>query len=93
MRRSPPRPDRPDSAKAISIAKNRTDLPGTLWYVLWDKKYTTTAEPPFALVVDAVEGAGGRAQRLDHVGSASSSSPSVTASCYVAAASRRPGAV
>ena len=33
-RRSPPRP-------------TETDLPGNLWYALWDKKNTTTADWPF----------------------------------------------
>ncbi|MDX3530159.1 DUF1906 domain-containing protein [Streptomyces sp. ID05-39B] len=35
------------SAKAIATATNRTDLPGNLWYALWDKQYTTTADWPW----------------------------------------------
>ncbi len=35
------------SAKAIATVKNRTDLQGNLWYALWDKKYTTTADWPW----------------------------------------------
>lgn len=35
------------SAKAIAQATNRTDLPGNLWYALWDKQNTTTADWPF----------------------------------------------
>jgi len=35
------------SAKAIATAKDRTDLPGNLWYALWDKKNTTTADWPW----------------------------------------------
>ncbi|MEU5290075.1 glycoside hydrolase domain-containing protein [Streptomyces umbrinus] len=35
------------SAKAIATATNRTDLPGNLWYALWDKQNTTTADWPF----------------------------------------------
>ncbi|MYR42538.1 glycoside hydrolase domain-containing protein [Streptomyces sp. SID5910] len=35
------------SAKAIATAKNRTDLPGNLWYALWDGKDTTTADWPW----------------------------------------------
>ncbi|MDQ0761377.1 glycoside hydrolase domain-containing protein [Streptomyces canus] len=35
------------SAKAIANATNKTDLPGNLWYALWDKQNTTTADWPF----------------------------------------------
>ncbi|WP_251093702.1 glycoside hydrolase domain-containing protein [Streptomyces sp. Caat 7-52] len=35
------------SAKAIATAPNKTDLPGNLWYALWDKQYTTTADWPW----------------------------------------------
>lgn len=35
------------SAEAIATATDRTDLPGNLWYALWDKKYTTTTDWPF----------------------------------------------
>ncbi|MFE7277785.1 glycoside hydrolase domain-containing protein [Streptomyces sp. NPDC057623] len=35
------------SAKAIANATDRTDLPGNLWYALWDKQNTTTADWPF----------------------------------------------
>ncbi|MGV9244579.1 glycoside hydrolase domain-containing protein [Streptomyces sp. NPDC003710] len=35
------------SAKAIATAKDKTDLPGNLWYALWDKNYTTTADWPW----------------------------------------------
>ncbi|MEU2622597.1 glycoside hydrolase domain-containing protein [Streptomyces sp. NPDC007157] len=35
------------SAKAIANATDKTDLPGNLWYALWDKKNTTTADWPF----------------------------------------------
>ncbi|MGI5443856.1 glycoside hydrolase domain-containing protein [Streptomyces shenzhenensis] len=35
------------SAKAIATAADRTDLPGNLWYALWDKKNTTTADWPW----------------------------------------------
>ncbi|MEU3840932.1 glycoside hydrolase domain-containing protein [Streptomyces sp. NPDC028635] len=35
------------SAKAIATAANKTDLPGNLWYALWDKKETTTADWPW----------------------------------------------
>ncbi len=35
------------SAKAIATAKDRTDLPGNLWYALWDGKDTTTADWPW----------------------------------------------
>ncbi|OIK23495.1 glycoside hydrolase domain-containing protein [Streptomyces malaysiense] len=35
------------SAKAIATASNKTDLPGNLWYALWDKKYTTTTDWPW----------------------------------------------
>ncbi|MFI9648937.1 glycoside hydrolase domain-containing protein [Streptomyces sp. NPDC052040] len=35
------------SAKAVATAKDRTDLPGNLWYALWDKTYTTTTDWPW----------------------------------------------
>lgn len=35
------------SAKAIATATNKTDLPGNLWYALWDKRYTTTKDWPW----------------------------------------------
>ncbi|MER6565569.1 glycoside hydrolase domain-containing protein [Streptomyces sp. NPDC001093] len=35
------------SAKAIATATDRTDLPGNLWYALWDKNNTTTADWPW----------------------------------------------
>ena len=35
------------SAKAIATAKDKTDLPGNLWYALWDKKNTTTTDWPW----------------------------------------------
>jgi hypothetical protein len=35
------------SAKAIATATNETDLPGNLWYALWDKKDTTTSDWPW----------------------------------------------
>ncbi|MER7189396.1 glycoside hydrolase domain-containing protein [Streptomyces flaveolus] len=35
------------SAKAVATAENRTDLPGNLWYALWDGKDTTTADWPW----------------------------------------------
>ncbi|MFI8826111.1 glycoside hydrolase domain-containing protein [Streptomyces sp. NPDC053431] len=35
------------SAKAVATATDRTDLPGNLWYALWDKQYTTTADWPW----------------------------------------------
>ncbi|MEU0115471.1 glycoside hydrolase domain-containing protein [Streptomyces bobili] len=35
------------SAKAIATATNRADLPGNLWYALWDKQNTTTADWPW----------------------------------------------
>ncbi|MCF3136619.1 glycoside hydrolase domain-containing protein [Streptomyces olivochromogenes] len=35
------------SAKAIATATDKTDLPGNLWYALWDKQYTTTADWPW----------------------------------------------
>lgn len=38
---------RSSSAKAIAQATDRTDLPGNLWYALWDKQNTTTADWPF----------------------------------------------
>ncbi|MFF8717820.1 glycoside hydrolase domain-containing protein [Streptomyces sp. NPDC015184] len=36
------------SAKAIATASNKTDLPGNLWYALWDKKNTTTTDWPWS---------------------------------------------
>ncbi|WP_330288517.1 glycoside hydrolase domain-containing protein [Streptomyces sp. NBC_00576] len=36
------------SAKAIAQATDRTNLPGNMWYALWDKQPTTTADWPFA---------------------------------------------
>ncbi|MEU3979567.1 glycoside hydrolase domain-containing protein [Streptomyces sp. NPDC026672] len=36
------------SAKAVATATNRTDLPGNLWYALYDQKNTTTTDWPFA---------------------------------------------
>ncbi|MFJ3700462.1 MULTISPECIES: glycoside hydrolase domain-containing protein [unclassified Streptomyces] len=35
------------SAAAIATATNKTDLPGNLWYALWDKKNTTTTDWPW----------------------------------------------
>ncbi|MFF0789519.1 glycoside hydrolase domain-containing protein [Streptomyces spiralis] len=35
------------SAKAIATASNKTDLPGNLWYALWDKTATTTTDWPW----------------------------------------------
>jgi hypothetical protein len=35
------------SAKAIATASNKTDLPGNLWYALWDKNDTTTKDWPW----------------------------------------------
>ncbi|WP_327372340.1 glycoside hydrolase domain-containing protein [Streptomyces sp. NBC_01217] len=35
------------SAKAIATATNKTDLPGNLWYAMWDKKNTTTTDWPW----------------------------------------------
>ncbi|MDX2546179.1 glycoside hydrolase domain-containing protein [Streptomyces sp. WI04-05B] len=35
------------SAKAIATATNKTDLPGNLWYALWDNKSTTTTDWPW----------------------------------------------
>lgn len=35
------------SAKAIAGATDKTDLPGNLWYALWDQQNTTTADWPF----------------------------------------------
>jgi hypothetical protein len=35
------------SAKAIATAGDKTDLPGNLWYALWDKQYTTTTDWPW----------------------------------------------
>jgi glycoside hydrolase-like protein len=43
------------SAKAIATATNKTDLPGNLWYALWDQKNTTTTDWPW-----------GRTQFADH---------------------------
>lgn len=35
------------SAKAIATASDKTDLPGNLWYALWDGKSTTTSDWPW----------------------------------------------
>ncbi|MFG2882468.1 glycoside hydrolase domain-containing protein [Streptomyces sp. NPDC048297] len=35
------------SAKAIATASNKADLPGNLWYALYDKQNTTTADWPW----------------------------------------------
>ncbi|MET8856376.1 MULTISPECIES: glycoside hydrolase domain-containing protein [unclassified Streptomyces] len=35
------------SAKAIATATDKTDLPGNLWYALWDKSNTTTTDWPW----------------------------------------------
>ncbi|WP_394431477.1 glycoside hydrolase domain-containing protein [Streptomyces sp. SGAir0957] len=35
------------SAAAIATAKDRTDLPGNLWYAKWDKVNTTTSDWPW----------------------------------------------
>ncbi|MER5598996.1 glycoside hydrolase domain-containing protein [Streptomyces sp. NPDC002265] len=35
------------SAKAIANAADKTDLPGNMWYALWDKTNTTTSDWPF----------------------------------------------
>lgn len=35
------------SAKAVATATDRTDLPGNLWYALWNGKNTTTADWPW----------------------------------------------
>jgi Domain of unknown function (DUF1906) len=35
------------SAKAIATAADRADLPGNLWYALYDKQNTTTADWPW----------------------------------------------
>ncbi|MFF4902089.1 glycoside hydrolase domain-containing protein [Streptomyces sp. NPDC001068] len=35
------------SAKAVATATDKTDLPGNLWYALWDKHYTTTSDWPW----------------------------------------------
>ncbi|MEU4151497.1 glycoside hydrolase domain-containing protein [Streptomyces sp. NPDC026659] len=35
------------SAKAIATATDKTDLPGNLWYALWDQKNTTTTDWPW----------------------------------------------
>ncbi|MEU4093323.1 glycoside hydrolase domain-containing protein [Streptomyces sp. NPDC026673] len=35
------------SAKAIATASDKTDLPGNLWYALWDNKNTTTTDWPW----------------------------------------------
>ncbi|MFG3550402.1 glycoside hydrolase domain-containing protein [Streptomyces sp. NPDC047725] len=34
-------------AKAVATARNRTDLPGNLWYALWDGRNTTTGDWPW----------------------------------------------
>ncbi|NUP42947.1 MAG: DUF1906 domain-containing protein [Streptomyces sp.] len=36
------------SAKAVATAADRTDLPGNLWYALWDGKASTTTDWPWA---------------------------------------------
>ncbi|MYV50539.1 glycoside hydrolase domain-containing protein [Streptomyces sp. SID2888] len=43
------------SAKAVATASNKTDLPGNLWYALWDGKNTTTSDWPW-----------GKTQYTDH---------------------------
>ncbi|GGU83123.1 hypothetical protein GCM10010275_17920 [Streptomyces litmocidini] len=35
------------SAKAVATAKDRTDLPGNLWYALWNGRETTTGDWPW----------------------------------------------
>lgn len=35
------------SAAAVATATDKTDLPGNLWYALWDKKNTTTSDWPW----------------------------------------------
>ncbi|MFS4093149.1 glycoside hydrolase domain-containing protein [Streptomyces sp. AF1A] len=35
------------SAKAVATASDKTDLPGNLWYALWDKHNTTTTDWPW----------------------------------------------
>ncbi|MFJ5517826.1 glycoside hydrolase domain-containing protein [Streptomyces griseoluteus] len=35
------------SAKAVATAADKTDLPGNLWYALWDQQNTTTADWPW----------------------------------------------
>jgi hypothetical protein len=35
------------SAKAVANATDKTDLPGNMWYALWDKQNTTTTDWPF----------------------------------------------
>jgi hypothetical protein len=35
------------SAKAIATARDKKDLPGNLWYALWDKRDTTTRDWPW----------------------------------------------
>ncbi|RZU37635.1 uncharacterized protein DUF1906 [Streptomyces sp. BK022] len=35
------------SAKAVATPADKTDLPGNLWYALWDKQNTTTADWPW----------------------------------------------
>ncbi|MFI2204477.1 glycoside hydrolase domain-containing protein [Streptomyces sp. NPDC020192] len=35
------------SAKAIATATDKTDLPGNLWYALWDKQNTTATDWPW----------------------------------------------
>ncbi|MFJ5774399.1 glycoside hydrolase domain-containing protein [Streptomyces sp. NPDC093094] len=34
-------------AKAVATAEDRTDLPGNLWYALWDNQETTTRDWPW----------------------------------------------
>jgi len=36
------------SARAIAVETDRTDLPGNMWYALWDKQNSTTTDWPFA---------------------------------------------
>ncbi|MGW5096982.1 glycoside hydrolase domain-containing protein [Streptomyces nodosus] len=43
------------SAKAVATATDKTDLPGNLWYALWDGKNTTTSDWPW-----------GKTQYTDH---------------------------
>ncbi|WP_406372455.1 DUF1906 domain-containing protein [Streptomyces sp. NBC_00647] len=35
------------SAKAVATATDKTDLPGNLWYALWDRTNTTTTDWPW----------------------------------------------
>ncbi|MFC9154978.1 glycoside hydrolase domain-containing protein [Streptomyces bauhiniae] len=35
------------SAKAVATATDKTDLPGNLWYALWDQQNTTTTDWPW----------------------------------------------